>query len=138
MLKNYIENGYGVKEDLSCSETILYGANQTWKLGLDKNALKMAAGLSRGLYIESVCGALSAGAMVLSRIYIEDRAHESTRNGDLVKELIEEFRKLMGSEICSTLRENHRTEKEGCKAVICAAAGILDGIIEREGIPEGE
>jgi C_GCAxxG_C_C family probable redox protein len=138
MLKNFIEKGFAVKEDLSCSETILYGANKVWNLGLDKNSLKMAAGFSRGLYIESICGALSAGAMVLSRLYIQDRAHESPRNGELVKELIDEYKKLMGSEICSTLRENHRTEEKGCTAVIIAAAGILDRIIEREGIPEGE
>lgn len=138
MLKSFLENGFAEKEDLSCSETILYGANKVWNLGLDKNSLKMAAGFSRGLYIESICGALSAGAMVLSRIYIKDRAHESTRNGELVKELIDEYKNLMGSTTCTTLRENHRTEEEGCTAVILAAADILDRIIEREGFPEGE
>jgi len=138
MLKKFIENGFGLKEDLSCSETILYGANQVWNLGLDKNALKMAAGLSAGFYNENICGALSSGAMVLSRIYIRDRAHESPHNGELVKELINEYKKLMGSEMCGPLRESHRTEDEKCRPVIIAAAGVLDMIIEREGLPEGE
>lgn len=135
MLRNYIEKGFGLKEDLSCSETILYGANQVWNLKMDKNALKMAAGFSAGFYNGNICGALSAGAMVLSRIYIRDRAHESPRNGELVKKLIDEFKELMGSEMCTSLRENHRTEEEGCRPVIIAAAGVLDSIIEREGYP---
>lgn len=138
MLKDYIQKGFGLKEDLSCSETILYGANQVWKLGLDKNALKMTAGLSAGFYTDNVCGALSAGAMVLSRLYVKDRAHESSYNGDLVKELIEEYRSLMGSELCGPLKEKHRTEEEKCRPVIIAAAGVLDSIIKREGIPEGD
>ncbi|MDC7232171.1 MAG: C-GCAxxG-C-C family (seleno)protein [Spirochaetales bacterium] len=138
MIKNYIEQGFGLKEDLSCSETILYAANTVHKLGLDKNSLKMAAGLSGGFYTQNICGALSAGAMVLSRIYIRDRAHESPVNGELVRELIEEYRQLMGSELCLPLKEAHRTEEEKCRPVIIAAAGVLDRIINREGIPRGE
>jgi len=138
MLKSYLENGFGLKEDLSCSETILYGANQVWDLGLDKNSLKMAAGLSAGLYTENVCGALAAGAMVLSRLYIKDRAHESPYNGNLVKELIEEYKSLMGSDHCGPLKAQYRTEEAKCRAVIIAAAGVLDTIIEREGLPVGD
>ncbi|MDC7241535.1 MAG: C-GCAxxG-C-C family (seleno)protein [Spirochaetales bacterium] len=138
MLKDFIENGFGIDEDLSCSETILYGANKVWNLGLDKKALKMAAGLSGGLYTGNICGALSASAMVLSRLYIRDRAHESSYNADLVLELIESYKTLMGSELCGPLKENYRTEEEKCRPVIIAAAGVLDSIIEREGIPQGD
>jgi len=138
MLKNYLVDGFGVKEDLSCSETILYGANDVWNLGIEKDSLKMAAGFSAGLYTDNICGALSAGAMVLSRLYVKERAHESGDNGNLVKELIEEYKTLMGSELCGPLKEKYRTEEEKCRPVIIAAAGVLDSIISREGIPLGD
>jgi hypothetical protein len=35
MLKELIQEGYGVKEDLNCAETILYVANQAYHLGLN-------------------------------------------------------------------------------------------------------
>ncbi|QEN09027.1 hypothetical protein EXM22_13890 [Oceanispirochaeta crateris] len=138
MLKEYIKNGFGIEEDFSCSETILYGANEVWNLGLDQNALKMSAGLSAGCYTDNICGALSAGSMVLSRLYIKERAHENDYNKGLVKELIEGFRQNMGSELCAPLKTNYRTEEEKCRSVIIAAAGVLDQIIEREGLPEGD
>jgi len=135
MLKEYIETGFGIGEDLSCSETILYGANKVWDLGLDKNALKMAAGLSAGCYTENICGALTAGIMVLSRLYVEDRAHESSYNGELVEELIKTYREEMGSELCTPLKDKYRTEEEKCRPVIIRAAEVLDRIVKREGIP---
>ncbi len=138
MIKDFIEAGFGIQEDLSCSETILYAADAVLNLGLDKNALRMAAGFSGGLYIRSICGALSASAMVLSTLYVKDRAHESSRIADLVCELIDNYKILMGSELCGPLRDKYRTEEEKCRPVIIAAAGVLDSIIEREGLPQGD
>jgi len=137
MLKEYIQNGFGIGEDLSCSETILYGANDVWNLGLSKNALKMAAGLSAGCYTENICGALSASALVISRLYVNDRAHESPRNSELVEEIITHYKECMGSDLCKPLRETHRTEEDKCRTVIIRAAEILDQIVMREGIPTG-
>lgn len=44
MLINKIEEYYSEDYDLNCAETMLYAANDMYKLGLDRNALKMAAG----------------------------------------------------------------------------------------------
>lgn len=138
MLKEYIREGFGTAEDLSCSETILYGANRLWNLGLDKNALKMAAGLSGGCYTGNICGALSASAMVISRLYVEDRAHSSPRNEKLVEEMISRYKEAMGDDLCTPLRENYRTEEEKCRPVILKAAEILDDIVRREGMPSAD
>lgn len=43
MLTDLIKNGFGQKEDLNCAETILYGANKAYDLGLSRDALKLAA-----------------------------------------------------------------------------------------------
>lgn len=131
MLRDLLEKGFGVKEDLNCAERILYGANEVYKLGLDREDLKVAAGFGGGMAIESVCGALTASIMVLSRMYVRDRAHESEHIKDLVKELFDLYTEEMGSIICAPLKENYRTEETGCHVVIAKAAEILDGIIER-------
>ena len=135
MLKEFIEEGFGIAEDLSCSETILYGANQVWNLGLDKKALKMAAGLSSGCYTGNICGALSAGALVLSSLYVIDRARNSPRCAELIEEFITLYKEQMGSDLCDPLKERYRTEEEKCRKVIIRAAEILDEIITREGLP---
>jgi C_GCAxxG_C_C family probable redox protein len=137
MLKEYIQKGFGIKEDLSCSETILYGANHVWNLGLGENALKMAAGLSSGCYTENICGALCAASMVLSCLYVNDRAHNSPRNKELVQEMIGLYKKRMGSDMCRDLKTMHRTEEEKCRPIIIRAAEVLDQIILREGLPSG-
>ena len=65
MLKELIRGGYGIKEDLNCAETILYGANQIYHLDINSDSLKMAAAFGGGMGSESVCGVLTASIMVL-------------------------------------------------------------------------
>lgn len=48
MLKELIQEGYGVKEDLNCAETILYAANQVYHLDLNSDSLKLAAAFGGG------------------------------------------------------------------------------------------
>jgi C_GCAxxG_C_C family probable redox protein len=132
MLSDVIKQGFGEKEDLNCAEKILQGANIAYNLGLDKESLKLASGFGGGMAIEDKCGALTAAIMVLGRLFVEDRAHESTRIKDLTKELFEEYRKEMGSIDCAPLKEMHRTEEMKCKNVIIKAAEALDRIVMRE------
>lgn len=49
MLSDLIKNGFGEEEDLNCAEKILYAANREYNLGLDKSALKLAAGFGGGM-----------------------------------------------------------------------------------------
>ena len=48
-LYEYLSSGFGKAEDLNCAEKILYGANEIYDLGIDKNDLKMAAGFGGGM-----------------------------------------------------------------------------------------
>jgi C_GCAxxG_C_C family probable redox protein len=132
MLAELIRTGYGIDEDLNCAETILYGANIVYQLGLDGGDLKVAAGFGGGMAIESVCGALTGAIMVLGRLFVEERAHESSRIKDLTQELFDSYTEEMGSIYCAPLKEAHRTETLKCRIVILKAAEILDGIIEGE------
>jgi len=132
MLSELISQGYGEKEDLNCAERILHGSNQVYNLGLDPQALKLAAGFGGGMAIEDKCGALTAAIMVLGRLFVVERAHESSKIKDLAKELFAEYEKEMGSINCAPLKDKYRTEELKCRIVIAKAAQILDKIVERE------
>jgi len=132
MLCNLIQQGYGEKEDFNCAEKILYGANQVYNLGLDKQALRMAAGFGGGMGIGSVCGTLTASIMVLGILFVKDKAHESSKIKNLSQELFASYRTQMQEIDCDPLKAKYRTEELKCRTVIAKAAEILDKIIERE------
>lgn len=132
MLADLISQGFGNKEDLNCAEKILHGANIAYGLGLDKEALKLASGFGGGMAIEDKCGALTAGLMVLGKLFVKERSHESPRMRELAIELFEEYTNEMGSVDCAPLKEKYRTEELKCQNVILKAAEVLDRIVERE------
>ena len=119
-------------EDYNCAETILAGANQVYHLGLDKETLKLAAGFGGGMAIEGDCGAITAAIMVLGRLYVKERAHESSKIKEMTKELIDKYRREMGETDCAPLKAKYRNEETKCRLVILKAAEILDEIVARE------
>lgn len=127
-----IESGFGKDKDLNCAEKILYGANKAYDLGLDSDSLRLAAGFGGGMAIESTCGALTAAVMVLSKLFVADTAHKSSKIKALTKELFEDYEKAMGNIDCKPLKKDHRTPSFGCDKVILQAAEILDKIVIRE------
>ncbi len=132
MLNRLIQEGYGEKEDFNCAEKLLNAANLTYNLGLNKEALKLASGFGGGMAIEDKCGALTASIMVLGKLFVKDRAHESLKIKELTKELFDKYRKEMGAIDCAPLKERYRTEEFKCQFIIAKAAEILGGILERE------
>lgn len=132
MLADLVKAGFGIAEDYNCAETILIGANQIYHLGLDKEALKLAAGFGGGMAIEGDCGALTAAVMVLGRLYVKERAHESAKIKELTKELFDEYHKAMGETDCAPLKAKYRNDEVKCRLVILKAAEVLDEIVARE------
>ncbi len=131
-LSELLKQGYGDEIDLNCAEKMLYGANKVYDLGLDDSSLKMSAGFGGGIGMESVCGVLTGGVMVLGTLFVANRAHESDRIKLLTREFFESYEKEMGSTVCKPLKGMHRTEELKCKNVIVKAAEILETIIDRE------
>lgn len=132
MLQELIQNGYGIKEDLNCAETVLYGANQVYHLNLNPDSLKLAAAFGGGMAIESICGVLTASLMVLGKLFVPEVAHKYPEIKELSKELFDTFKKEMGDILCKPLKDNYRTEDKKCREVILKAAEILDKIAIRE------
>ena len=132
MLAELVGQGFGEKEDLNCAEKILKGANIAYNLGLDNEAMKLVSGFGGGMAIEDKCGALTASIMVLGKLFVKERAHESERIKELTKELFNEYKKEMGTIDCAPLKKKYRTEETKCRNIILKAAEILDRIVERE------
>lgn len=113
---------------------ILYGANWAYNMKLPGEALKLAAGFGGGMGVESSCGVITGGVMVLSSLYVSRNGHESGRIKALEKEFIETFTKEMGTIDCSDLKAKYRNDEIKCNLVIFKAGEILDRIVEREGL----
>ena len=131
MLADKIAEGYGKAEGFNCAEMILYGANEVYGLGLDEKALKLAGGFGGGLGVESTCGALCAGVMVLSHLLIETTAHNAKDLKRFEEDYLRGYEVEMGSILCEALKSSYRTLENGCMQVVVVAAEYLDEVIDR-------
>jgi len=131
-LSDLVNDGYMEKKDLNCAETMLYGANKVYKLGLDPQALKVAAGFGGGMGIEATCGALTGAVMVLGRIFAKEKGHDTPRLKELCAQFLEEYRRQMGYIDCKPLKDRYRTEDLECRKVVLKAAEILEQLIAGE------
>jgi C_GCAxxG_C_C family probable redox protein len=127
-----IRNDYMKKNGFNCAETILRVANGELKLGLDKNALLLAAGFGGGMAVGNVCGALTGSIMVLSRLYVKERAHESGRIKEIEKKFIEAFEKEFGTLLCTPIKSKHFKPDVHCKSVVLATAEILENLLKSD------
>ncbi|WP_077366984.1 C-GCAxxG-C-C family (seleno)protein [Anaerosalibacter sp. Marseille-P3206] len=132
MLAELIKNGYGDEEGLNCAEKILYGANEVYQLGLDREALKVASGFGGGMGIESVCGAITGAIMAIGCIFADENTQEIKKTRDLSKKFFDKYKAEMGYIECNPLKKEYRTEEKKCADVILKSAEILDDIIREE------
>ncbi len=132
MLYEYLKNEFLYKEDWNCAEHILIGENRLYDLGLDANAMKLAAGFGGGVSTGDICGAICGAVMALGCLFVKERAHESGKIKELTTELIDEYRKKMGTIDCEPLKERYLNDEIKCRDIILEAARILDQIVKRE------
>ena len=131
-LSELVESGYGEAQDLNCAETILWGANRVYGLGLDRDALHLASGFGGGMGVEAACGALTGAVMVIGRLFTRERGHESPRVKELCARFLEAYRDKMGAIDCAPLKERYRTEELKCREVVLQAARLLEDLIAAE------
>ena len=131
-LSELVNSGYMQKKDLNCAETILYGADEVYNLGLDPRALKLAAGFGSGMGAKATCGALTGAIMVLGSIFAKQKGHDTPRLKELCAEFLEEYRREMGSIDCEVLKDRYWTEDRECHRVVLKSAQILEKLIAEE------
>lgn len=131
-MEQLIRDGFFTDRDLNCAETLLHAANETQGWNLPPEALRLASGFGGGVGgQELLCGALAGGVMVLGRLFVRERAHESDRIKAIVQDYCAQFEEEMGHLDCAPLKRAHRTESDGCRNVILASARCLDRVIEK-------
>ncbi len=136
MLKELIESGFGNEENYNCAEKIIYGANQAYGLGFDKETLKLFAGMGGGMGVGEMCGAITSSVAVISHFFVKDHANEGNY---IIKPLLIEFVKRFVDHMecyrcdCSRLKELYRNPVDGCYQVILGAATILDEFLLEKG-----
>jgi len=115
--------------DLSCSEAIIYAANEKYDLGLTESHFKMMAPFSGGMYEGEICGVVTGAIAVLGIIYTDKVSHNSPVLKEIVIEYKTRFKELLGSRICDTLMETQRDEINGCNSIIVQGGMLLQEII---------
>lgn len=130
-MKNIIRKYTDKKNyDLSCSEAIIYAANEKYNLGLSEREFNMLAPFSGGMMEQETCGIVTASISVLGIMFTKGVSHNSPLMTEAVIDLKQRFRAKYGSTICSSLIKNHRDDIVGCENLINEASEILDEVIK--------
>lgn len=132
-LRTFLTTEFVCNPQYNCAEKVLRGANYAYGLKLDHKVLTMAAPFGSGMAIQKTCGALTGALMVMSAVFVKERAKE----GDhiiraLTLELLHGYEAKMQVTDCRDLKEMYFDEQTHCKDIIFAAAEVLDEIIARE------
>lgn len=129
MLTKQIQDDYEILMHYNCAERILHAANITYNLGIREADLKLVSGLGTGMNIGTVCGAIVAGTMVLSKIFVKDIAYNSDIP-EIVSVFMNKTKDEYNSLECRYLQEDKGTKKPGCYQIIIKTATILESVIE--------
>ncbi|WP_319561988.1 C-GCAxxG-C-C family (seleno)protein [Marispirochaeta sp.] len=131
-IQDIVNTGLAQRENLNCAETILFAANQAYRLNLPPEALKLSAAFGGGMGVEKSCGAITGGVMAISSIFVKGRAKVDERFKEINRELFRRVQEELGSTDCDRLKEMYRDEVLGCHNVIARIGGILENLIDEE------
>lgn len=137
MLKDRVRYYYA-EQDMNCSESLLYGANDVYELGIDEKGLRIMAAFGGGMGIGSVCGAITGALATLSVMFCEEKAHDTPELKQICKDYFAAFEKKYGSRICTELKEKYHSEDDRCLKVVEMAAEVLQQVVEEQRVPAGE
>ncbi|MFP4364854.1 MAG: C-GCAxxG-C-C family (seleno)protein [Spirochaetia bacterium] len=131
MLEELLSHGFGKDSNLNCAEIILYGANEAYNIGLQKQSLRLAAGFGEGMGVQTTCGAAAGAIMVLSILFVKNKAKESALIKELCREFFSSFQEKAGEIDCRLLKENQNTNGPDCDSIVLIAASVLDTIYKK-------
>ena len=123
-----VEEFYG-RQEFNCAESLLLAGSEIYGLGYVPGAGSPAAGFGGGMGIGHVCGALTGALMVLSMLFVQERAHESETMKLVASTFLERFRNQYGSLMCDELKTAYYDASKGCAAVVALAGEVLEEIV---------
>lgn len=125
-MKTWVKKYRAPEYDLSCSESILYAANDKYNLGLDSTTLHIASGFSKGMQTLRTCGVVTAGVACLGLLFTDRCAHQSPMLTDVVIRFQELFLEKWASLDCKKLKE----KLGGCNPLIIEGGELLEQVIQ--------
>lgn len=121
--------------DYNCCETTLWAIRDAWDLDIPDQAFALASGFGGGCCNRDLCGAVAAGIMAYGYLFTDLRAHNSPDMRKRCKLLMQTLEEKFGSCRCDYLKENYRTEEEGCLTVVKMIADVIEELKDAE-LPE--
>ena len=128
MLKDYLAKYY-FDGNYNCAESILRAGNEYYDLGLHDRDMILVAAYGAGIQSGNTCGAVLAGASILSMKYVEAKAHESEDIRPVVVNLMRKFNQKYGSVLCKDIKPQSFKPEYRCQKTIEAACDILEEVI---------
>ena len=119
----------GPNYDLSCSEAILYAANDRYQLNLNESHFHMVSPFSGGMLNEDVCGIVTAGLCVIGILFTNEVAHKTDNLREISNLFMDKVKEQLKSTNCFTLKELHRDDVTGCTGIIIKGAELLEEVI---------
>lgn len=115
----------------SCSETMLYAANEVYDLGLDEASFKMMAPFSGGMFEGETCGVVTGGISVLGILFTKNNKADSPEMIEAVKEYKQRFNDQFDTKNCNPLKDIYEESHNGCGQLIYDGGKILEEVINK-------
>lgn len=128
MLKDLLPKYY-FEQNYNCAETIIRAGNEYYNLGLHDRDMIMVAAFGAGIQSGNTCGAVLAGASILSMKYVEQRAHESQDIRPVVMKMMRKFNEVYASTLCKDIKPQSFKPEYRCQKTIETACDILEEVI---------
>ena len=128
MLKDIYQKYY-FDQNYNCAETIIRAGNEYYKLDLHDRDMIMLAAYGAGIQSGNTCGAILAGASILSMKYVESRAHESQDIRPVVLKMMQRFNAKYSSTLCRDIKPQSFSPEIRCQKTIEAACDIIEDVI---------
>lgn len=122
---------YYIEDNFNCSETTLRLANDYYHLNITEDDLKLISGFGGGFGCGMVCGNLCADIAVISKIFVKEKAHESSTLKQLCKAFVSEFRKKFGGTSCAYIKKRVAVDQNRCLKAVEENFELLKDFISR-------
>lgn len=129
MLKDYLPKYY-FDQNYNCAETIIRAGNEYYNLGLHDRDMIMLAAYGAGIQSGNTCGAVLAGASILSMKYVEAKAHESEDIRPVVVNMMRKFNAAYSSTLCKDIKPQSFKPEYRCQKTIEKACDIIEEVIK--------
>lgn len=129
MLKDLLGKYY-FDQNYNCAETIIRAGNEYYNLGLHDRDMIMVAAYGAGIQSGNTCGAVLAGASILSMKYVEAKAHESEDIRPVVVNMMRKFNAEYGSTLCKDIKPQSFKPEYRCQKTIETACDIIEEVIK--------